>query len=81
MNDKPFRNPQINYYVKNVEIMVRFYSEHFGFVETFRTPNQGIPVHVELRLEGLTLGFATVEAGNNMHGLKLEPIRKPLLRS
>ena len=72
MSDKPFHDPQINYYAKNVELMVRFYSEHFGFVETFRTPKQGTPIHAELRLGGLTLGFASVEAGNNMHGLELD---------
>ena len=28
----------VNYYVNDVEGMAAFYREHFGFVETFRTP-------------------------------------------
>ena len=32
-----------------------------GFAETFRTPTEGIPEHVELRLNGFTIGLGTVE--------------------
>lgn len=66
-----FVDPAINYYVEDVETAVRFYVEHFGFVETFRTPKQGKPVHVELKLGGFTLGLASKEAGQSMHGLPL----------
>ncbi|HEY0736529.1 MAG TPA: VOC family protein [Herpetosiphonaceae bacterium] len=66
-----FANPSINYYVDDVAIAARFYVEHFGFAETFRTPRQGAPVHVELRLGALTLGLASREAGQMMHGLPL----------
>lgn len=66
-----FVDPAINYYVEDVEVAVRFYMEHFGFVETFRTPKQGKPDHVELKLGGLTLGFASKEAGRSEHGLPL----------
>jgi catechol 2,3-dioxygenase-like lactoylglutathione lyase family enzyme len=45
-----FTDPAINYYVDDVEIAVHFYTSHFGFVETFRTPPQGKPMHVEVRL-------------------------------
>lgn len=64
-----FRDPQVNFYVKNVEESVRFYSELFGFKETFRTPESGPPEHVELRLGGLLLGLASIEAARNVHGL------------
>jgi catechol 2,3-dioxygenase-like lactoylglutathione lyase family enzyme len=46
----------------------RFYSG-FGFIESFRTPTTGDPVHVELKLNGFTLGFATLEAARADHGL------------
>lgn len=68
-----FTDPAINYYVEDVEIAVRFYVEHFGFVETFRTPKQGKPIHVEVSLGPLILGLASKEAGQTMHGLPLGP--------
>ncbi|HEY7035139.1 MAG TPA: VOC family protein [Thermomicrobiales bacterium] len=67
-----FRDPQVNAYVRDVEACVRFYTESLGFVETFRTPESGSPVHVEVRLEGLILGFADVEATRQMHGLDVD---------
>jgi catechol 2,3-dioxygenase-like lactoylglutathione lyase family enzyme len=68
-----FSDLAINYYVEDVELAVRFYVEHFGFVETFRTPKQGKPIHVELTLGPLTLGFASKEPAQTMHGLPLGP--------
>jgi catechol 2,3-dioxygenase-like lactoylglutathione lyase family enzyme len=67
-----FRDPQINAYVRDVEACVCFYTELLGFVETFRTPESGPPVHVEVRLGGLILGFADIEATREMHGLDIE---------
>jgi catechol 2,3-dioxygenase-like lactoylglutathione lyase family enzyme len=72
-----FADPQINYYVEDVETAVRFYTEHFGFLETFRTPTQGTPEHVELRLGPLVLGLASREAGQTVHGLPLGPAGNP----
>lgn len=68
-----YTDPAINYYVEDVEIAVRFYVEHFGFTETFRTPKQGQPIHVEVRLGHLILGLASRAAGQSMHGLPLGP--------
>jgi catechol 2,3-dioxygenase-like lactoylglutathione lyase family enzyme len=68
-----FTDPAINYYVEDVEIAVRFYTEHFGFIETFRTPKQGKPIHVEVTLGSLTLGLASKMAAQTMHGLPLGP--------
>jgi len=64
-----FRNPQVNFYVRDVEASVRFYKELFGFVESFRTPPSGTPSHVELRLGGLILGLASIESAQYMHDL------------
>lgn len=66
-----FTDPAINYYVDDVDVAMRFYIDHFGFVETFRTPQQGAPIHVELRLGPLLLGLAARSAGESMHGLSL----------
>ncbi|MDQ2684118.1 MAG: hypothetical protein M3Y37_11390 [Chloroflexota bacterium] len=45
-----FHSPQVNLYVADVEPSVRFFDQHLGFRETFRTPEIGRQVHVELRL-------------------------------
>ena len=48
-----------------------FYAK-LGFVETFRTPATGEPAHIELKLDGFTLGIATIEAAREHHGLNPE---------
>lgn len=63
-----FRAPQINLYSRDLPRAVLFY-EQFGFVETFRTPDKGPPDHIELKLDGFTLGIATLEAATSQHGL------------
>jgi uncharacterized glyoxalase superfamily protein PhnB len=67
-----FTKPAINYYVENVEVAAQFYIEHFGFEETFRTPEQGAPVHVEITLGSFVLGIESQEASQAMHGLSFE---------
>lgn len=64
-----FRSPMINLYSKDLPRAVAFY-QHLGFVETFRTPAQGDPVHIELSLGSFILGIASVEAAREMHGLR-----------
>jgi len=66
-----FRAPQINLYSRDLPRAVAFYSE-LGFVETFRTPASGEPAQVELKLDGFTLGIATIEAARKNHGLRPE---------
>jgi catechol 2,3-dioxygenase-like lactoylglutathione lyase family enzyme len=61
----------INLYSRDLLRSVAFYSE-LGFVETFRTPASGEPVHIELRLDGFTLGIATLEGAREHHGLRPE---------
>jgi catechol 2,3-dioxygenase-like lactoylglutathione lyase family enzyme len=63
-----FRNPAINIYSHDVMRLVRFY-EGLGFRETFRTPTEGQPVHVEVKLDAFTVGIASVDAAVADHGL------------
>jgi uncharacterized glyoxalase superfamily protein PhnB len=63
-----FRNPAINIYSHDVRRLVRFYAS-LGFRETFRTPDEGAPVHVEVTLDGFTIGIASVDAAAAHHGL------------
>ena len=66
-----FSDPQINLYVQDVEASIWFYSELFGFRETFRTPEEGAPIHVELSLGLLKLGLVTYESARRLHGLEV----------
>jgi predicted enzyme related to lactoylglutathione lyase len=66
-----FSAPMINLYSRDLPRAVAFYSE-LGFVETFRTPTIGEPVHIELKLERFTLGIATLAAAREHHGLRPE---------
>lgn len=68
-----FHNPALNLYVRDVVQEVRFYTDLLGFTETFRTPKEGTPVHVEMRLGQFTLGVASIEAAAADHGLVLNP--------
>jgi catechol 2,3-dioxygenase-like lactoylglutathione lyase family enzyme len=63
-----FTAPMINLYSRDLPRALAFYSD-LGFVETFRTPASGPPAHIELKLDGFTLGIATVEAAREHHGL------------
>jgi len=62
------QSPMINIYTRDVSTLVRFY-ERLGFHETFRTPNDGMPVHVEVRLDDFTIGIASSDAAIADHGL------------
>ncbi len=63
-----FRNPQINIYSHDILRLVTFY-ERLGFRETFRTPREGSPIHVELTLDQFIVGIATVDSAIADHGL------------
>ena len=63
-----FRTPMINLYSRDLPRARAFYAS-LGFSETFRTPETGDPIHVELALDGFTLGIATVETAKRHHGL------------
>lgn len=52
---------------------VLFYRDLLGFEETFRTPTSGIPEHVELTLNGFSVGLGTVEAAKRVHGVDASP--------
>jgi catechol 2,3-dioxygenase-like lactoylglutathione lyase family enzyme len=64
-----FRTHLVNFYVADLERSLGFYRDLVGFRETFRTPREGAPDHVELELEPLNLGLSTIEALRRHHGL------------
>jgi len=68
-----FRDAFVNFYTRDIEAGLRFYHDLLGFTETFRTPKEGIPEHVELTLNGFGLGLGTVEAAKRVHGVDAAP--------
>jgi lactoylglutathione lyase len=54
-------DPQVNLYVNDAGLSAEFYRDFLGFKETFGTPKTGPPIHIELRLGGMTLGVATTD--------------------
>jgi lactoylglutathione lyase len=63
----------VNLYTRDIEAALRFYRDQLGFRETFRTPREGTPEHVELKLEGFLIGLGTVEAAGRVHGVDASP--------
>ena len=54
-----FRTPEVILFSEDVERAASFYSS-LGFVETFRVPVEGDPIHVDLTLDGYKIGIASV---------------------
>ncbi|MFI6266112.1 VOC family protein [Micromonospora sp. NPDC051006] len=67
-----FRTPQIILFSEDVPRAVAFYSR-LGFIETFRVPTEGEPIHVDLVLDGYKIGVASVESTRDDHGLDPVP--------
>jgi lactoylglutathione lyase len=68
-----FSEAFVNLYTRDIEAGLHFYRDLLGFAETFRTPAQGTPEHVELTLNGFGLGLGTVEAAQRVHGVEASP--------
>ena len=68
-----FSGGQSNYYAEDLERLVTFYRDSFGFRESYRTPPSGPAEHVELRLGDYLIGFSSLAAARNIHRLPLDP--------
>ncbi len=68
-----FASAFVNLYTRDIEAGIHFYRDLLGFTETFRTPKEGTPTHVELTLHGFGLGLGTVEAAKRVHGVDAAP--------
>jgi lactoylglutathione lyase len=68
-----FVDALVNLYTRDIEAGLGFYRDLLGFEETFRTPTEGRPEHVELRLGGFALALGTVEAALRVHGVDASP--------
>ena len=63
-----FRSPQVILLSDDLPRAAAFY-EGLGFVETFRTPADGEPIHVDLALDGYKIGIASGDSTRDDHGL------------
>lgn len=63
----------VNLYTRDVDAATVFYRDRLGFAETFRTPAEGVPEHVELRLGEFTVGLGSAEAAKRVHGVDAAP--------
>lgn len=63
-----FRSPQTVLFSADVERTTAFYTA-IGFSEVFRTPLDGVPIHVDLELDGHRLGLASETSSRDDHGL------------
>jgi lactoylglutathione lyase len=63
----------VNLYTRDIEAGVRFYRDVLGLRETFRTPADGVPEHVELAAGSFTVGLGSVEAAKRVHGVDSTP--------
>jgi lactoylglutathione lyase len=68
-----FVNGFVNLYTRDIEAGILFYRDLLGFEETFRTPTEGTPEHVEFTLSGVSVGLGTVEAARRVHGVDASP--------
>src|SRR5277367_6836841 len=68
-----FASALVNLYTADIDAGLRFYRDLLGFEETFRTPTEGTPDHVELVLNGFALGLGTVAAAKKVHGVDASP--------
>lgn len=63
-----FRSPEVILFSGDVERAAAFY-RRLGFHETFRVPDVGDPIHVDLELDGYRIGFASIGSARADHGL------------
>ncbi|WP_166664498.1 VOC family protein [Actinophytocola oryzae] len=63
-----FRTPQVILFSDDLPRIVGFY-KRLGFTETFRVPEEGEPIHVDLVLDDYKIGIASGESSRMDHGL------------
>lgn len=69
-----FASGLVTLYTRDIEAGIRFYGELLGLRETFRTPRNGVPEHVEYAVgDGFTVGLGTIEAARRVHGVQATP--------
>lgn len=63
-----FRAPQVILFSGDLPRTAAFYTR-LGFIETFRVPTEGEPIHLDLVLAGYKIGIASAASTREDHGL------------
>lgn len=62
----------VNVFSQDIQEALTFYEGVLGLPESFRTPTDGIPEHVEMAAGPFVLAISTAEAAARVHGLTVE---------
>ena len=62
----------VNVFTKDIQRALDFYQGLLGLPESFRTPKEGSPEHVEMTAGGFVLAVSTAEAAQRVHGIDVE---------
>ncbi len=62
-----------NVFTRDIQRALAFYQGMLGLAETFRTPTEGVPEHVEMTAGGFVLALSTAEAAARVLGTDVAP--------
>jgi catechol 2,3-dioxygenase-like lactoylglutathione lyase family enzyme len=62
----------VNVFTQDIQTALDFYQGVLGLPESFRTPQEGVPEHVEMTAGGFVLAISTAEAAHRVHGIDPE---------
>lgn len=62
----------VNVFTQDIQVALDFYQGILGLPESFRTPTEGIPEHVEMTAGGFVLAISSAEAAQRVHGVNVE---------
>lgn len=62
----------VNVFTSDIARSLAFYQGVLGLTETFRTPTEGSPEHVEMRAGDFVVAVSTAEAARRVHGMDAE---------
>lgn len=62
----------VNVFTQDIQMALDFYQGVLGLPESFRTPKEGLPEHVEMTAGGFVLAISTAEAAQRVHGVDVE---------
>lgn len=62
----------VNVFTQDIQRALDFYQVVLGLPESFRTPKEGVPEHVEMRAGGFVLAISTEEAARRVYGVNVE---------
>ena len=62
----------VNVFTHDIQRALDFYQAILGLPESFRTPQDGVPEHVEMNAGGFVLAISAADAAQRVHGVDVE---------